>query len=107
MQRARKQRAAQTINEAKQAKVRQSEGVTIPHSHALGQACTVRVRVMPETTGRALAKPNPPPPLDPPPTLKVVREWEGVGVWPDATPPLWRVLCTIFILRHNIEIHIL
>ena len=23
----------------------------------------------------------------PPPTLKVVREWEGVGVWPDATPP--------------------
>ena len=23
----------------------------------------------------------------PPPTLKVVREWEGVGVWPDTTPP--------------------
>ena len=31
---------------------------------------------------RRSARPSPPPP-----TLKVVREWEGVGVWPDATPP--------------------
>ena len=31
----------------------------------------------------------PPPPPDPAPipALKVVREWEGVGVWPVATPP--------------------
>ena len=34
----------------------------------------------------------PPPPPDPappppPPALKMVREWEGVGVWPVATPP--------------------
>ena len=33
----------------------------------------------------------PPPPTRPPhpPTLKVVREWEGVGVWPNATPCPW------------------
>ena len=31
-----------------------------------------------------LASPFPPPP----PALKVVREWEGVGVWPVATAPL-------------------
>ena len=30
-------------------------------------------------------RPSPPPP--PPPALKVVREWEGVGVWPVATAP--------------------
>ena len=34
--------------------------------------------------------PAPPPPqTHPPPALKVVREWERVGVWPDATAPLW------------------
>ena len=37
-------------------------------------------------------KPAPPPLLGcprhpPPPPVKVVREWEGVGVWPDAAPP--------------------
>ena len=32
--------------------------------------------------------PSPPPrPSPPPPALKMVREWEGVGVWPVATPP--------------------
>ena len=40
---------------------------------------------------RICMKPPPPPPLlgcpPTPQTLKVVREWERVGVWPDATPP--------------------
>ena len=41
-----------------------------------------------------LAAPLPPPlpppkPSPPPPALKVVREWEGVGVWPVATAPPW------------------
>ena len=37
--------------------------------------------------------PAPPPPPPPPPALKMVREWEGVGVWPVATaPPWWRPL---------------
>ena len=32
--------------------------------------------------------PFPPPnPAPPPPALKVVRDWEGVGVWPVATAP--------------------
>ena len=31
-------------------------------------------------------RPSPPPP-PPPPALKMVREWEGVGVWPVATAP--------------------
>ena len=31
--------------------------------------------------------PPPPPTQPPPPALKVVREWEGVGVWPVATAP--------------------
>ena len=36
---------------------------------------------------------SPPPPLQtqpppPPPAVKMVREWEGVGVWPVATAPL-------------------
>ena len=30
---------------------------------------------------------KPPPAPHPPPALKVVREWEGVGVWPVATAP--------------------
>ena len=35
----------------------------------------------------------PPPPQTHPPPLKMVREWEGVGVWPVATaPPWWRPL---------------
>ena len=39
-------------------------------------------------------KPPPPPPFlaaPPPPAVKLVREWEGVGVWPVATPPPPRV----------------
>ena len=34
----------------------------------------------------------PPPPPPPPPALKMVREWEGVGVWPVATAPPWVVV---------------
>ena len=34
-----------------------------------------------------LRPPRPSPP--PPPALKMVREWEGVGVWPVATAPPW------------------
>ena len=34
--------------------------------------------------------PSPPPHTQPPPpALKMVREWEGVGVWPVATTPPW------------------
>ena len=38
-----------------------------------------------------LAASLPPPQTQPPPppALKMVREWEGVGVWPVATPPPW------------------
>ena len=38
---------------------------------------------------RVLGLPPPPSwlPPSPSPTLKVVQEWEGVGVWADATPP--------------------
>ena len=42
---------------------------------------------------------SPPPPPDPapppPPALKMVREWEGVGVWPVATAPPWAALKSI------------
>ena len=34
-----------------------------------------------------LGSPPPPPDPAPPPALKMVREWEGVGVWPVATAP--------------------
>ena len=36
---------------------------------------------------RALDANDPAPP--PPPSLKVAGKWEGVGIWPVATPPLW------------------
>ena len=36
-----------------------------------------------------LPPPQTQPPPPPPPPLKVVREWEGVGVWPVAMAPPW------------------
>ena len=45
-----------------------------------------------EASPPLLGSPPPPPPprpSPPPPPLKMVREWEGVGVWPVATAPPW------------------
>ena len=37
----------------------------------------------------------PPPPPPPPPTLKLAGKWEGVGVWPVATPPPPPCVCCL------------
>ena len=42
---------------------------------------------MPCLSGYEACPPPPPRPSPPPPALKVVREWEGIGVWPDAMAP--------------------
>ena len=44
-------------------------------------------------------KPNPPPP----PALKVVREWEGVGVWPIATAPVCLLLAACPLLAQPVR----
>ena len=59
-------------------------------AHPMAQVCSVyapRPRSGYQHGGGAGTGPFTPTP--PPPALKVVREWEGVGVWPVATPPLW------------------
>ena len=72
-QRAKKPRKAQAVNATRREKVRESKGVTQPHSHDLGQACTVSVT--PETTGYVLATLNktPPPLSKPPPPHKKAK----------------------------------
>ena len=49
----------------------------------LGSGCPPPLQPAPDPPPR----PSPPPPPSSPPALKLAGKWEGVGVWPDGTPP--------------------
>ena len=51
------------------------------------QAVYVGVQVPPSPSAGPRPPPEPAPPPLPPPALKLAGKWEGVGVWPVATPP--------------------